>query len=149
MEKFSSFITEQKEEPYKVVCFYQSDKSRDVVEKEHIDMMKNFAKAGVDFEYFDYTGSFITEKGDKTFLNGFPIDEKTKEYIQADKNGKTVYRKPYEINQEDTLILYRDLPSGGKIYGQDSPLYSGKVDIKYMTAKEEDILTSQNLIKKV
>ena len=41
-----------------------------------------------------------------------------------------------------------DLPSGGKIYGKDSPLYQGKIEIKYMTAKEEDILTSQNLIKK-
>ena len=41
-----------------------------------------------------------------------------------------------------------DLPSGGKIYGKSSPLYDGKVEIKYMTAKEEDILTSQNLIKK-
>ena len=41
-----------------------------------------------------------------------------------------------------------DLPSGGKIYGKDSPLYDGKIEIKYMTAKEEDILTSQNLIKK-
>ena len=41
-----------------------------------------------------------------------------------------------------------DLPSGGKIYGKDSPLHGGKLEIKYMTAKEEDILTSQNLIKK-
>jgi len=41
-----------------------------------------------------------------------------------------------------------DLPSGGKIYGKESPLYSGKIEIKYMTAKEEDILTSANLIKK-
>ena len=41
-----------------------------------------------------------------------------------------------------------DLPSKGKIYGKDSPLYQGKIEIKYMTAKEEDILTSQNLIKK-
>ena len=41
-----------------------------------------------------------------------------------------------------------DLPSGGKIYGKDSPLYDGKLELKYMTAKEEDILTSQNLIKK-
>ena len=41
-----------------------------------------------------------------------------------------------------------DLPSGGKIYGKDSPLYNGKIEIKYMTAKDEDILTSQNLIKK-
>ncbi len=41
-----------------------------------------------------------------------------------------------------------DLPSGGKVYGKDSPISSGKIEIKYMTAKEEDILTSQNLIKK-
>jgi len=41
-----------------------------------------------------------------------------------------------------------DLPSEGKVYHKDSPLSSGKIEIKYMTAKEEDILTSQNLIKK-
>jgi len=41
-----------------------------------------------------------------------------------------------------------DLPSKGLLYPEDSPLRSGKVEIKYMTAKEEDILTSQNLIKK-
>ena len=41
-----------------------------------------------------------------------------------------------------------DLPSGGNLYTEDSPLRSGKIEIKYMTAKEEDILTSQNLIKK-
>lgn len=41
-----------------------------------------------------------------------------------------------------------DLPSGGKLYSKNSPLHSGTIDIKYMTAKEEDILTSQNLIKK-
>ena len=41
-----------------------------------------------------------------------------------------------------------DLPSGGTLYPKESPLSSGKVEVKYMTAKEEDILTSQNLIKK-
>ena len=41
-----------------------------------------------------------------------------------------------------------DLPSGGKLYPKESPLSSGKIELKYMTAKEEDILTSQNLIKK-
>ena len=41
-----------------------------------------------------------------------------------------------------------DLPSEGKIYSEGSPLRSGKIEIKYMTAREEDILTSQNLIKK-
>lgn len=41
-----------------------------------------------------------------------------------------------------------DLPSGGKFYPEGHPLRSGKIDIKYMTAKEEDILTSTNLIQK-
>ena len=41
-----------------------------------------------------------------------------------------------------------DLPSKGKAYVEESPLSSGKVEVKYMTAREEDILTSANLIKK-
>ena len=41
-----------------------------------------------------------------------------------------------------------DLPSEGRCYPKDSPLKDGKLEIKYMTAKEEDILTSANLIKK-
>jgi hypothetical protein len=41
-----------------------------------------------------------------------------------------------------------DLPSKGLFYPKDSPLSSGQIDIKYMTAKEEDILTSTNLIQK-
>ena len=40
-----------------------------------------------------------------------------------------------------------DLPSKGLLYPKDSPLSTGKIEIKYMTAKEEDILTSANLIK--
>lgn len=41
-----------------------------------------------------------------------------------------------------------ELPSKGYFYPKDSPLSSGKVEMKYMTAKEEDILTSPNLIAK-
>jgi len=40
------------------------------------------------------------------------------------------------------------LPSQGKYYTEDNPLKSGKIEIKYPTAQEEDILTSQNLIKR-
>ena len=39
-----------------------------------------------------------------------------------------------------------ELPSKGYFYPEGHSLQSGKVEIKYMTAKEEDILTSQNLI---
>jgi hypothetical protein len=39
------------------------------------------------------------------------------------------------------------LPSKGLLYPQDSPLKNGTVEVKYMTAKEEDILTNQTYIK--
>ena len=41
-----------------------------------------------------------------------------------------------------------ELPSKGLIYPKESPLSSGVIEMKYMTAKEEDILTNQNYIKK-
>lgn len=41
-----------------------------------------------------------------------------------------------------------DLPSKGLLYPKENPLSSGRITIKYMTAKEEDILSNQNLIKK-
>ena len=41
-----------------------------------------------------------------------------------------------------------DLPSKGLLYPKDNPLSSGKIEMKYMTAKEEDILTNPNYITK-
>jgi hypothetical protein len=41
-----------------------------------------------------------------------------------------------------------DLPSKGLVYPENHPLSSGKVEMKYMTAKEEDILTNQSYISK-
>ena len=40
------------------------------------------------------------------------------------------------------------LPSKGLVYPESSPLSKGEITIKLMTAKEEDILTSTNLIRK-
>ena len=40
-----------------------------------------------------------------------------------------------------------ELPSKGLIYPLENPLSSGKIEMKYMTAKEEDILSNQNYIK--
>ena len=41
-----------------------------------------------------------------------------------------------------------ELPSKGLIYPEGHPLANGTVEMKYMTAREEDILTNQNYIKK-
>ncbi len=40
------------------------------------------------------------------------------------------------------------LPSKGFYYPADSPLSSGQIEIRYPTARDEDILTSRNLIQK-
>ena len=40
-----------------------------------------------------------------------------------------------------------DLPSKGLLYPESNPLSSGKIEMKYMTAKEEDILTNQSYIQ--
>ena len=40
-----------------------------------------------------------------------------------------------------------DLPSKGLLYPKENALSSGQVEMKYMTAKEEDILTNVNLLR--
>ncbi len=40
-----------------------------------------------------------------------------------------------------------ELPSLGLVYPKDNPLSSGKIEMKYMTAREEDILTNQSYIQ--
>jgi len=39
------------------------------------------------------------------------------------------------------------LPSKGLLYPETSPLSKGQIEMKYMTAKEEDILTNNNFIR--
>ena len=39
------------------------------------------------------------------------------------------------------------LPSKGLLYPETSPLAKGEIEMKYMTAKEEDILTNSNYLK--
>ena len=40
-----------------------------------------------------------------------------------------------------------ELPSRGLLYPEGHPLAAGKIEIKYMTAREEDILSTQSYIK--
>jgi hypothetical protein len=67
-------------------------------------------------------------------------DEQLKDIAtqQYEKNEVKAYDFPTEIVE---------LPSKGKLYPKDSPLSSGTVEMKYMSAKEEDILTNQSYIK--
>jgi hypothetical protein len=53
-----------------------------------------------------------------------------------------------DVTQQTYASEPIDLPSRGVFYPVDSPLSAGTIDIAYMTAKHEDILTSTNLIQK-
>jgi len=50
-------------------------------------------------------------------------------------------------NKKKFPTEFIDLPSQGWFYPENHPLASGQVELKYMTAREEDILTSANLIR--
>lgn len=65
-----------------------------------------------------------------------------------------VAQVPVQTTQNNPLNFvapteFVDLPSKGELYPEGHPLKGkDKVEIKFMTAKEEDILTSRSLIKK-
>lgn len=64
-----------------------------------------------------------------------------------DKSGETpVTANPMEFVTPTEFV---ELPSKGTFYPESHPLHNEDViEIRYMTAKEEDILTSQTLLKK-
>lgn len=77
-----------------------------------------------------------------TIVGGPPIQKQptmSMPFNQTDIPQKVVSKFPTE-----TI----DLPSGGFFYPEGHPLCNGTVEMKMMTAKEEDILTNSNLIKK-
>tara|TARA_R110000824_G_C15180676_1_gene673723 strand:+ start:507 stop:1361 length:855 start_codon:yes stop_codon:yes gene_type:complete len=69
-----------------------------------------------------------------------------------DKPGaKTVSSPPPNLAPLDfsTPTEFIELPSEGRYYPEDHPLHNeGVVEIRHMTAKDEDILTSRSLLKK-
>jgi len=67
------------------------------------------------------------------------MSESTKTPTPQVKAEKPKFKFPTEMVE---------LPSKGLIYPKDNPLSSGVVEMKYMTAKEEDILTNPNYMAK-
>jgi len=55
--------------------------------------------------------------------------------------------KQEEVKKYNFPTEVVDLPTKGLLYPDGSSLRAGKIEMKYMTAREEDILTSANLIK--
>ena len=72
-------------------------------------------------------------------------DKQLKDLATAQYAAKANQSSESEAPKFPTEIV--ELPSKGWLYPEDNPLSSGKVEMKYMTAKEEDILTTQSYIK--
>lgn len=72
----------------------------------------------------------------------------------ADPAPVTAAAEPEQSSSNKTLDFtcpteFVDLPSGGRFYSEDHPLHNvDSVEIRFMTAKDEDILTSKSLLKK-
>lgn len=57
-------------------------------------------------------------------------------------------KKQYETQQRGKLpTVIVQLPSAGKIYPESHPLRSGQIEMRYMTAYDEDILTNISYIE--
>ena len=67
------------------------------------------------------------------------VESKVQQSMTPPKKETTKFQFPSEII---------DLPSKGLVYPKSNPLSTGKIEMKYMTAREEDIITNQNYINK-
>ena len=116
MEKFSSFITEQKEESYRLIVFNNSNEDvRDVGKRERPDFKlytDSAKKVGIEIFNVEYTGLFVSESNGKLFINSFEFDDDGV-VIMPTESGGAKYQKPIEINPDNTLIFARGLGTFG------------------------------------
>ena len=85
----------------------------------------------------------VAPVADTSAIDNLDLPDEVKATLKADTTSA-----PSQVVEHDFPTEIIELPSEGFFYPEGSPLASGKLEMKYMTAKEEDILTSQNLIKK-
>ena len=72
--------------------------------------------------------------------------------IQRGTNVEQTQPQPQQTQQTTATFDFPtqviSLPSEGRVYPESNPLSKGTLEIKYMTAREEDILADRNLINK-
>jgi hypothetical protein len=77
------------------------------------------------------------------------MDDQTISITRPQSVNTTQTNNPAPVKAESKYPTEMiDLPSQGHFYDESNPLSSGQVEVKMITAKEEDILTNANLIKK-
>ena len=116
MKNFENYLAEGKDEPYQLIVFANtSEDIRDIGKQDRPDyaVINDAAKAvGIDIEHVEFTGSYISEKNNKLYINSFVFDEKGNVILPAEDEDAE-YQKPIEINQKNTLLFPRGLGTMG------------------------------------
>ena len=111
MEKFSDFITEAKEESYKLLILSHDD-PLDPNETGPL-VRKKAAELGLKVYLAELSGMYMEDKGKDQLIYSFPVDDKGGVELPRMKND-VEYDKPFRINPENTIIMARGVGSTGK-----------------------------------
>ena len=122
MEKFSDFISEQKnEQPYHLVALvYDAHNVRDVADnqdkggdKDEKLIVKSAKKLNLKYNKADFSGLYSTKTSDGRTITTFKVDENGRTILPDTKDKILPYDKPFSINPKNTIILPRGLGTIG------------------------------------
>lgn len=108
MEKFKSFITEAKEEPYKLLILSHDDPF-DPNETGPM-VRKKASELGIEVYLAEFSGMYMEDKGKDQLVYSFPVDDDGKVELPGMKDDAE-YDKPFRINPENTLVMARGIGS--------------------------------------
>jgi len=109
MEKFSEFITETKEKPYKLLIISHDDEF-DLNETGPL-VRKKASELGIEVYLAEFMGAYMEDDDDGKLFYSYPVDEKGKAQMPSmkDDTDDVKYDKPFKINSKDTLVMTRGL----------------------------------------
>ena len=110
MEKFKSFITEAKEEPYKLLILSHDDPLAHDPNETGPLVRKKASELGIEVYLAEFSGMYMEDKGKDQLVYSFPVDDDGKVEMPGMKDDAG-YDKPFRINPKDTLIMPRGLGS--------------------------------------
>ena len=111
VEKFKSFITETKEEKYKLLILSHDD-LHDPNETGAL-IRKKAHKLGLEVYLAEFSGMYMEPKGNDHLIYSFPVDEKGQASFPS-MSEPVDYDEPFKINPSNTLIMARGLGSSVK-----------------------------------
>ena len=110
--KFRDFITEEKEESYRLVILSHDDaedpnKTGDLIREKA-------KKLGIKCILGEFVGAYTSYdiKNDELYINTFPV-AKGGAVAQPDPKKEIKYDKPFKLNPENTIIMSRGLGTPG------------------------------------